>query len=97
MPPKPRKALRMHTLVRAREAPRFAFCMVVGGRINQQLTATGVLLYTEGTEAKITLAALLALRQTHSQSEARVTRLLSWAAEATEQRFPGFSLPPAPP
>lgn len=47
----------------------------------------------EGTEAKMTLTALLALHQTHTQSEAQMTWLLSWAAEATEQRFPGFSLP----
>lgn len=40
----------------------------------------------------MTLTVLLALHQTHSQGEARVTRLLPWAAEATEQWFPGLSL-----
>lgn len=97
MPPKPRKGLRRHALIRAREAPHFPFCMGVGGGINQQFTHSHTCAREhwgeEGTEAKVALTALLALQQSHSQSEARVTQLLAGAAEGTEQQFPGFSLP----
>lgn len=71
----------------------FPFARGWVGRINQQCTATRVLVYTEVRKAqsKEDPPALLAVHQTHSQWGPGDTA--AFLGSTTEQQFPGFSLP----